>query len=250
MLKTEERLWVTEIDAAIITFPQKVISQLVTRFLFLQDFAFDCTLIPCNTHGKKNHEVLDIKSYVTVSPQELVVTRYHDEWINVPLLPKLNNYDYDLKLYLEVSGDNYCTLRLAKNTTQYRTFIMNNGKPHFITTYYHAHDIYPGKSMITMKRDSNILFITMLGKNCEILRKKFYCYQKGTSAQCDTLLIGVGYLPQAVKILPCPLENDPIWDKIERHHENESGCNCDGCHISLTRATACVECERGNIEMK
>jgi hypothetical protein len=254
LLKTEERLWVTEIDAAISTFPQKVLSQLILSFLFFQDFAFDTTLIPCNTHGKKEHKAVDIKTYVTASAQQLVVTKYHHEWINVPLLPKLNiQTDNDLKLYLEVSGDKECTFRFTKNLKEYRSFIMDIGLQ-AITTHAFYHNILPGKSVVTIQLldNADVLFITKLGNDFEIIDKEYHRYEKGTISQCDTILIGVGYFPQSVTILPCPPENDPIWNKIWARGGTTS-CDCGKCRIQLIPHTWCIECEkgeRGNIVVK
>lgn len=213
--KNEAKIWVKKIDSIITVFPQQVISKIITTFL-ISDFEFNTALIPCNTHTI-DHCSFDVKNYINVYEQKLVTKKYREEWICVPLVPKLNLKEHELKLHLQVT--NYqISFFFAQNPTSYGTFILTNTASFPLTLALPKALVYPGEWIFTTKYcdDYDILFATKLDKSKQTPEYiDCYKYKKGTIQSCDTILIGVGYYKQMVQILTCPLDTDPIWNKIE-----------------------------------
>jgi hypothetical protein len=85
---SDAKVWIHEIDSIVPAFPQQVISQVIITFL-INDFQFDTSLIPCNTHAI-GHSLFDVQSYIDVSEKTVKTKKYKKEWICVPIRPKLN----------------------------------------------------------------------------------------------------------------------------------------------------------------
>lgn len=216
--KNDAKLWTDEIDSIIRVFPSKVISELVTTFL-ISDFEFDTALIPCST-DVMGHLDIDIKRYIDVSTHKLVTKEYKSEWISVPLLPKINLGQNDLKVCLEVSGQDHCIfdLVITQNITNYHTFIISHSNPPIPMAVNVR--LTPGKWILTTRlfHDHDSLFCSRLDDTQEtIILGSYYKFHKATITACNTILIGVGFFPQTVKLLTCPTEKHPIWSKIDEH---------------------------------
>lgn len=203
--KNEAKLWIQEIDDVIKTFPQCVISCLIVNYL-QDNSSFETFLTPTCTHGY-NHKDFNINDFVKVEPTQITVSQYSEEWIYIPLQQKIRD---KFKICLYVSGVHGCKLRFIKNSTNnnYKTFIGSTATVDTCDCY----DISPiGKCLLCINEMADKDKMTLIyydNKTQEPIKKVSRYYQTGTFRLCNTLLVGVGYFPQSVTILPLPTQKE------------------------------------------
>lgn len=216
--QSEAKLWIQELDNVIKTFPQCVISGLIIKYLE-NELEFDTVLTPTCTHDY-DHKEFTINDFVKVEPTQITVTQYNKEWIYIPLKNKIQD---KFKICLYISGTD-CKFLFIKNSTQYQTFIGSTATVETCNCY-----ISPiGKCFILIDHiedKDQVSLIYFDNKTQKPTSKVSQSYKKGTFSLCDTLLVGIGFFPQSVTILPSPTEQE-IDDAMS---VASGGCMCEHC---------------------
>lgn len=200
----ETKLLVTSIDEAISIFPQKVISQLVTSYLF-PDFTFDCTFITCD------REKVNLNQSTSISQKEAVVTQYSTDWIHIALTPQFTGGNF--KFCFEGKGVGYILLMLVKKASfhpyQSIQFAALNAGKYIIISYPSTNKI---KIFCVAKEE---------GKQEEITHVYVINCPEGVLQIMDTILFGIGFIPQSITLLPYPPLSDPILTNIDKFSAEE-----------------------------
>jgi hypothetical protein len=223
--KEDEKKWIRELDNIITTFPQNVISCIVIDFLS-GEFIFDTMLTPMCTHGH-NHKDFKINEFVTVEPKKITTLQYNLDWIYIPVQQKIK--EGKLRICLDISSDYRCDFMFVQNSTQYQTFI---GYPLVVPMYLNDF-VIRGKCILMTNEmfDHDELICISVDEKKGHVSHQSVSYKKGAFRVCDTLLIGVGYFPQSVTILPCPPEQK-IREILTTTTTTDYSCKCEQCFPS------------------